>query len=135
MFESDNGLNPEMNICPIENNKNEMGNLLEISLEDITKKLKTLDENKAVGVDKVSHAVLKNSADAFAVPLKLIFEKSLKNGEVPEEWREANVSPIYKKKGCKLDPSNYRPVSLTSTICKILESFIRDHIMKFLQIN
>ena len=59
----------------------------------------------------------------------------MKNGEVPIEWREANVSPIYKKKGSKLDPANYRPVSLTSTICKIIESIIRDQIMVYLKLN
>ena len=66
--------------------------------------------------------------------LKLIFDISLKTGEVPREWKEANVTPLFKK-GCKLERSNYRPVSLTSTICKILESIIRDKIMKYMQLK
>ena len=58
----------------------------------------------------------------------------MSTGEVPIEWREANVTPLFKK-GSKLIRSNYRPVSLTSVICKILESIVRDHIIKYLKIN
>ena len=43
----------------------------------------------------------------------------------------ANVTPIFKK-GCRSDRKNYRPVSLTSIICKLLEGFIRDGVMKYL---
>ena len=65
----------------------------------------------------------------------MIYRASLETGEVPKEWREANVSPIFKKKGSKLESVNYRPVSLTSVVCKVLESIIRDKIMKYLQEN
>ena len=97
-------------------------------------KLKGLNEHKAFGVDKVSPYVLKKSAEAFSVPLTLIFQKSLDTGEVPNEWREANVSPIFKK-GSKLEPANYRPVSLTSIVCKTIESIIKDRIMIYLVEN
>ena len=77
----------------------------------VMEKLKGLNEHKAFGVDKVSPYVLKKSAEAFSVPLRLIFKKSLDTGEVPNEWREANVSPIFKK-GSKLEQANYRPQTL-----------------------
>ena len=93
-----------------------------------------MNEFKAFGADKVCNAVLKNSTEAFLKPLKLIFDKSLSTGEVPKEWKEANVTPIFKK-GSRLGRENYRPVSLTSTICKILESIVRDHIMKYMGIE
>ena len=60
--------------------------------------------------------------------------KSFKDGEVPKQWREANVTPLFKK-GCKPDPSNYRPVSLTSVCCKLMEGIIRDNLMDHLVIN
>ena len=67
-------------------------------------------------------------------PLKINFYKSLSTGELPREWREANITPIFKK-GSRVRKSNYRPISLTSVVCKLIESIVRDHIMKFLNIQ
>jgi hypothetical protein len=66
--------------------------------------------------------------------LVLIFRRSIQHGEVPDDWKQANVTPIFKK-GAKSDPGNYRPVSLTSVCCKILESVIRDAMMSHLLEN
>ena len=56
---------------------------------------------------------------------------SLQEGIVPLEWKEANIVPLFKK-GSRNKSVNYRPVSLTSVICKLLETIIRDHMMDFL---
>jgi len=64
----------------------------------------------------------------------LIYSKSLKSGELPLDWKLAEVTAIHKK-GSKNDRTNYRPVSLTSVCCKILESLIRDHVMHYLLRN
>ncbi|PKU42259.1 rna-directed dna polymerase from mobile element hypothetical protein [Limosa lapponica baueri] len=64
--------------------------------------------------------VLRELAEIIAGPLSIIFERSWRTGEVPEDWREANVTPVFKK-GKKEDPGNYRPVSLTSTPGKMME--------------
>jgi hypothetical protein len=64
--------------------------------------------------------------------LATIFNKSLRTGAVPADWREANVTPIFKK-GNRTAPENYRPVSLTSVCCKLLESIIKDNVMKHLK--
>ena len=60
--------------------------------------------------------------------------RSLETRKVPEIWKCANIVPIYKK-GNKDEVSNYRPVSLTCIICKILESIIRDSIMEHFAAN
>ena len=57
-----------------------------------------------------------------------------KTGQVPKKWKEANIMPIFKK-GSKLERANYRPVSLTSTMSKILASIIRDKIMNYLKLK
>ena len=67
-------------------------------------------------------------------PLFIIFNKSLQLGILPNDWKLAEVTAIYKK-GSKADRSNYRPVSLTSVCCKILESLIRDYLMSYLLDN
>ena len=74
---------------------------------------------------------LKECADEIYLPLTDIFRKTLALGEVPEDWRKANITCIFKK-GNKQDTGNYRPVSLTSVICKLLESYIREAIMDHL---
>ena len=55
----------------------------------------------------------------------------MQEGIVPLEWKEANIIRLFKK-GSRNKSVNYRPVSLTSVICKLLETIIRDHMMDFL---
>jgi hypothetical protein len=69
------------------------------------------------------------------IPLVLIFQRSLETGQVPEQWKEANVTAIYKRKGQRCDPGNYRPVSITSQVGKLFERIIRDYLVKFLEEN
>jgi len=67
--------------------------------------------------------------DVIAEPLSIIFERSWRTGEVPEDWRKANVTPVFKKSK-KEDPGNYRPVSLTSIPGKVMEQLIPEVIIK-----
>lgn len=67
----------------------------------------------------------------FPLIMCLIFRRSLDTGTIPDEWMMGEVTPIFKK-GCKQSPANYRPVSLTSVPCKVLESIVRDRIMSHL---
>ena len=67
----------------------------------------------------------------MAYPLAIIFQHSIDQSRVPQQWRTANVTPIFKK-GSKRDAANYRPISLTSHIGKLLERIIRDHILRHL---
>jgi len=73
--------------------------------------------------------VLRELADVIAEPLSTIFERSWRTGEVPEDWRKANVTPVFTK-GKKEDPGNYRPVSLTSIPGKVMQQLILEVILK-----
>lgn len=70
----------------------------------------------------------------ITLPLKLIFEKTLSERKCPKDWKNANVVPIYKK-GPKGKTENYRPVSLTSVVCKIFESLVKDATSSHLERN
>ena len=67
----------------------------------------------------------------MSTPLTKLFNLSLEEGIVPSEWKEANITPLFKK-GLTNKSENYRPVSLTSVVCKLLETLIRDHMVEFL---
>ena len=111
------------------------------SLEDIKldadivkEKLEKLKKNKSPGPDNMHPRVLREIACSISYPLSIIFRTSIDTKTLPHEWKHANVSAIYKKENKSL-PSNYRPVSLTSIICKVLESIIRDAIVKHMNDN
>ena len=95
------------------------------------KKLEYLNSSKAAGPDDIPPTFRRPLAEELSVPYTIMFGKSLKEGHVPEEWRSAHITPI-SKKGARSKPENYRPISLTSTSCKVLESIIKDKITNHL---
>jgi len=90
--------------------------------------LSKVDIHKPMGPGGMHPRVLRELADVIAEPLSIIFERSWTT-EVPEDWRKANVTAIFKK-GKKEDPGNYRPVSLTFISGKVMEQLILDVISK-----
>ncbi|KAK4823769.1 LOW QUALITY PROTEIN: hypothetical protein QYF61_006224 [Mycteria americana] len=91
--------------------------------EMVSDLLHHLDTHKSMGPDEIHPRVLKELAEELTKPLSIISQQSWLTGEVPADWRLANVTPIYKK-GRKEDPGNYRPVSLTSVPGKLMEQII-----------
>jgi len=74
--------------------------------------------------------VLREARHQLATPLLLLFEKSYTTGPLPRDGKVASMVPIYKK-GSKAAVNNYRPVSLTNIVYKVMESIIRDHVMQY----
>ncbi|KAK4828536.1 hypothetical protein QYF61_027212 [Mycteria americana] len=91
--------------------------------EMVSDLLHHLDIHKSMGPDEIHPRVLKELAEVLTKPLSIIYQQSWLTGEVPVDWRLANVTPIFKK-GRKEDPGNYRPVSLTSVPGKLVEQII-----------
>ena len=104
---------------------------LQVTPETIHEKLINLKPNKAPGDDRIYPRVLMELADNISLPLATIYNSSLKTSYVPMDWRRANVAALHKK-GSRSSSSNYRPVSLTSHVCKVLESILRDYIVDHL---
>ena len=107
---------------------------ISITESDVRKCIDKLKVNKSPGPDTISPRVLKEAKCELIKPLTLLFNKSLQSGSMPDDWKLANVTPIFKK-GNKTLPSNYRPISLTSVVCKMLETLIRDKLVSHLEGN
>ena len=107
---------------------------IDITTDMILKKLKKLKVNKSPGPDRIHPRVLHEISNQICIPLQIIFNVSLKTKTLPDEWKHAHVTAIFKK-GAKTKPQNYRPVSLTCIICKILEGIIRDHVISHMRAN
>jgi len=100
---------------------------IQFSYDSVHSKLVHLQESKSMGPDGVHPIVLKRCADVLATPLSMIFQKSYAEGKIPNDWKLADISPIFKK-GSKSEPGNYRPISLTSVVSKVMESIIKEEI-------
>jgi hypothetical protein len=111
-------------------------NFPEISFSeaDILNNLLKLDPSKSSGPDNLHPMVLKQCAHNLTKPLSWIFQRSLNTGMVPTDWKRANICPIYKK-GSKREAGNYRPVSLTSVVCKLMETLIKESLIIFVEQN
>ena len=107
---------------------------LEIDENMVEAKLKGLNVNKSPGPDGIHPRVLFEIRKAITTPLTILYKFSLQNSQVPQDWRDAHISAIFKK-GNKRKPNNYRPVSLTSIACKLMESIVRDHIIDHMKRN
>ena len=98
----------------------------------VAKLLDRLNVQKASGPDGLNARVLlKGCSNEISPILALIYNESLARGDVPDEWRQANVSPVFKK-GENHDAANYRPASLTCICCKTPEHILVSNINKHL---
>ncbi|KAL8570366.1 hypothetical protein ACOMHN_035784 [Nucella lapillus] len=107
---------------------------LGITEPGVTKLLQALKPGKAPGPDGITTKILKELAEEISPILTIIFQSSLDTGTLPSDWKDANVTPIFKK-GEHYDPTNYRPVSLTSVCCKVLEHILTSNIMDHLELH
>ena len=97
--------------------------------EIVEKKLNRLKTTKSAGPDGFHPRILSELTQSVKLPLSIIFQKSYEESCLPIAWKEAHITPIHKK-GKKVVTGNYRPVSLTSIIGKMMESIVRDRLVK-----
>ena len=83
----------------------------------------TLNESRACGPDVIPARLLKEGAESICTSLAYLFQMSLDSGTLPSDWTSANVVPVFKR-GDRHQPSNYRPISLTSLVVKVMEKIV-----------
>ena len=103
-----------------------------IDVDGVVKSLRMLKPQSSPGPDGIHPLLLRNLACELAPPLTQLFRLSLNQGRIPDEWKTATVQPIFKG-GSKNVPENYRPISLTSVVCKVLERLIKSQLQDFLR--
>ena len=106
----------------------------EITTQGIFHILQNLNPYKSPGPDNIHPYALKATSMEISPMLAHLFQQSLNYGILPSQWKHAFVTPVHKK-GDKMDPQNYRPISLTSVICKTMEHVIVSQLMKHLESN
>ena len=106
-----------------------------ISNKEINTAIKLLKLNKSSGIDDVLNEHIISTKHIFVSIYRKLFNLILENGIVPRDWVKGNIIPIYKNKGNKNLPNNYRPVTLLSCIGKLFTSIINSRLTKFLEEN
>uniref|UniRef100_A0A8C3F3S5 Reverse transcriptase domain-containing protein n=1 Tax=Chrysemys picta bellii TaxID=8478 RepID=A0A8C3F3S5_CHRPI len=109
--------------------KSEELSQIEVSLEEVLELIDKLNSNKSPGPDGIHPRVLKELKCEVAELLTKVCNLSFKSASVPNDWKLANVTPIFKK-GSRGDPGNYRPVSLTLVPGKLVETIVKNKIVR-----
>ena len=106
-----------------------------LSVSEVELTLLNLDASKATGPDELPAKILKGTAEVIAPSLTELFNKLLRLGCLPEDWKLANIVPVFKKDN-KEQAENYRPISLLSIVSKVMErclfNAIRDHVFNLI---
>lgn len=113
---------PSEDVPPVLETISDMDDVV-ICTHGIESLLRRLDSSKACGPDDLPNFLLKSCAESIAKYLKVIFDMSLLEASLPDDWKAGIVVPIHKS-GPRSDVSNYRPISLTSVACKIMEHIL-----------
>ena len=123
--------NPDPKITPTLSEHTKLPPMQKIKVvrAGVLKLLKNVKENKATGPDGIPGKILKTCAEELAEVYRVLFQASLDQGVVPEDWKDASIVPLFKK-GDRAKAVNYRPVSLTSISSKLLEHIVHSNIMK-----
>ena len=91
-----------------------------------------LKVNKSSGPDKIHYQIWIELVDLVSKPLALLLKKTMDEGCIPQDLKMVYLSPIFKK-GARNKAENYRPISLMSIVCKLMESFVKDSIMTHIE--
>ena len=98
----------------------------------VARKLSTLRQNTAPGIDGLRPKVLKAIAYSLSNPLSALFQHSFDTGTFPSDWKKGVITPIYKG-GRRSNPANYRPITLLPIISKVMESIVADEMTQYLE--
>lgn len=109
-----------------------LNHLSKTTTEEVQEVIKSMKSKTSAGLDDVSSKLLKYCMDALTPPLVSVINKSFSTGLFPSALKVAKVYPKHKT-GCKMTPSNYRPISLISTFSKVIEKIVLKRLMDYIE--
>ena len=102
-----------------------------ITQKEILDCINRLKNNKASGDDRVINEYIKSTSDKFIDIYEEFFSLIFETGIIPDSWLIGYIKPIYKNKGDKLDPKNFRPITIISCLSKLFTAILNDRLNKF----
>lgn len=108
--------------------------LTEVSVDDVSKIIKSMQNKKSHGHDLLTNQILKRCSFVLSVPLTHIINASIRQNVFPHVWKKSRVIPLHKKDS-KLEITNYRPISLCPVGSKVLEKVVNKQILHYLTVN
>ena len=102
-----------------------------VTRNDVFHEIQNLKPSSSPGPDKIPPLLVKKIGCHLVSPLTMLFRKSLATGSLPDDWKTADVIPIYKNNRKPHDPASYRPISMTSVFCKMLERIIIKYLNEY----
>ena len=108
--------------------------ILNFSTEEVQEKRQHLNIYKSTGPEMLHPRILRELEGKLARPLTHIFNNSVETGIITEDGKSANVTAIHKKVS-RQEPGNYRPISLTSVVCKTIERLVKGRLITHLEMN
>ena len=104
----------------------------EITFEEISRCIHRLNNGKASGPDKILNEYIKSTKETFLPIYENLFNIILDTGCFPEQWSTGTISPIYKNKGDRLTPQNYRPITILSCLGKLFTTILNGRLNGYL---
>ena len=101
--------------------------------EDVLAFINKLPSETNVDILGYDYCILKLSSEIICSSLTILFNMSLSNGEIPNEWKKARVTAVYKNKGSKQDPNNFRPISVIGQFPKLFDKLVDSQLREYLQ--
>ena len=108
---------------------------LNVTDENVLAAIRSMNPNGSPGQDNIYPQFIKSMSCYLILPLKLLFQKSIDSAVIPDDWRKGIIIPIYKNNNEPTDAASYRPICLTSVVCKLLERIIHSYFIQYLNFN
>ena len=109
--------------------------ITQLSITSVSKEIRKLPDRSNQDLLEMDSKLLRISFNVISPFITHLFNLSIKSGSIPEDWKIARVTPVFKNKGSKKDTCNYRPISVVTHLSKILETCIQTQLMQYLEIH